>query len=108
MTVVRERAWFDGDNLKFDRITDNSAIHNDNDDRKKDPSRGFSPERTLQHIGRIPCDVYHAWAMKIGYYQMDKDKKKAELIKFLQENPQWSPVERLVNHGANDSHIIIK
>ena len=108
MGIVRERLYDIGDDVHYELISDHADVHNENDERKKDSARGFSPGRQFQHIGAVPCDVWHQHAMKVGYYHMDKEKKKEEVIKFLNQFRGWSTVESIRTHQPNETIIIIK
>lgn len=108
MGTVRELLYNVGDEVHYELISDHADIHNENDDRKKDPARGFSPNRHLQHIGAVPCDVWHQHCKKIGFYEMDRVKRKEEVIKFLNQFRGWSTVEAIRTHQPNETNIIIK
>ena len=107
--LAREDVWVDDKGLiHYRRTTNNAPVINANIESKKDPMKGFTKERMFQHLARIPNDVFHAWALKIGYYQMDKEHRRIERFKFLKENPQWLVVERQVTPTPQDTHVIIK
>lgn len=94
--------------LVYELVTDEAELVNYNDERKKDTSRGFSPDRHFQHIGAVPCHIWHAHCKKIGYYQMDNETRKKEVIKFLNQFRQWSPVESIRTEQPNEGNIIIR
>ena len=107
--LAREDVWVDESGvIHYRKTTNNAPVINDNDDRIKSGTRGFSPGRTLQHIAQVPPEVFHAWTRKVGYYQMDREQRKVAKYKFLKENPQWMTVERLVTKTPSDGHVIIK
>jgi len=108
MGIVREWLYTVGDKMHYELVSDHAEVHNENDDRKKDPARGFTPERHFQHIGAVPVDVWHQHCMKIGYYQMDKDSRKKEIIKFLNQFRGWSTVDSIRTHQPNETNVIIK
>jgi hypothetical protein len=108
MTVVKEEMYDVGDRTYYNVVVDHAEAHNINDDRKKDPARGFSPNRMFQHIGAVPVHVWHAHAKKVGYYEMDKDKRKEEIIRFLNEFRGWSTVESIRTYQPSEANIIIK
>ena len=108
MAIVREQLSRIGDELHYELISDHADIHNDNDDRRKDPARGFSPDRMFQHIGAVPCDVWHKHCKEVGYYEMDKEKRKEEIIRFLNKFRGWSTVEEIRTHQPNETNIIIR
>lgn len=97
-----------GGEIRYELVTDEAELHNQNDELKKDPNRGFTAGRTMQHIGSVPCHVWHAHARKIGYYTMDNESRKKEIIKFLNQFRQWSPVESIRSEQPSEGHIIIK
>ena len=107
--LAREDVWVDGEGLiHYRKVSNNAQLVNDNMDRKKDPAKGFTPERTMQHLARVPAEVYHAWAKKTGYYEMDHEQKKKAKYMFLRDNPQWWTVENLVTPSPNKGHIFTK
>lgn len=108
MGTVREELFDVGNEVHYRLITDNADIHNENDDRKKDPARGFSPDRHFQHIGAVPCAVWHAHARKVGFYDMDNAARKKEIINFLNTFRGWSTVENIRTQQANECNIVIK
>ena len=108
MGTVREGVYVVGDELHYELVSDHADVHNENDDRKKDPQRGFSPNRMFQHIGAVPCDVWHQHCKKVGFYDMDKDARKKEIIRFLNQFKGWSTVENIRTQQANETNIIIK
>ncbi len=83
-------------------------VVNENIERKADGTRGFSPDRHFQHIGSVPCHVWHAHCKKIGYNQMDNASRKKEVIKFLNQFRQWSPVDSIRTEQPSEGHIVIK
>ena len=108
MGTIKEGVYIIGDEVHYELVSDHSDIHNTNDDCRKDSQRGFSRERTLQHIGSVPLDVWHQHCRKIGYYEMDNAKRKEEVIKFLNQFQGWSTVEKIRTTQANETNIIIK
>jgi len=62
----------------------------------------------MQHLARVPAEVYARWAKKVGYYEMDREQKKRARYRFLMENPQWWTVQELVTKSPNDTRIIVK
>ena len=108
MGIVRENMIESGDELHYELISDHADVNNYNDDRKKDKTLGFSPDRHFQHIGAVPCDVWHQHAKKVGYYLMDNVKRKEEVIRFLNQFRQWSPVEAIRTTQPNETSIIVK
>jgi hypothetical protein len=105
---IRETLVEIGDKLHYNLVVDNADIHNYNDMRKKEGTNGFTKERCFQHIGSVPCEIWHRHCMKIGYYEMDGPARKKEIIKFLNEFKGWSPVENIRTRNPNDQHIIVK
>jgi hypothetical protein len=107
--LAREDIWVDSKGLiHYRKVVNHAPTINENMDRKKDPQRGFTPDRCFQHIARVPPEVFHRWARRIGYYEMDQAQKKVAKYRFLRENPQWLTVEKTVNHGPNDKYVIVK
>jgi hypothetical protein len=109
MAVIRELLLeHDDGTLVYELVTDEADVINENIDRKADGTRGFSPDRHFQHIGSVPCHVWHEHCKKIGYNLMDNASRKKEVIKFLNQFRQWSPVESIRTEQPSEGHIIIK
>ena len=107
--MEQERSYYDEKGrLVWERIVDHAPVINENDERQKDGRNGFSPGRQFRQIGSIPADAFHRWALSAGYYQMDKIQRNFAVRKYLNDHPEFRTVERLVNHGPNDSNVIIK
>ena len=107
--LAREDVWVDEKGLIHLRRTVNHApLINDNEDQKKDPAKGFTPNRHFQRLARVPPEVFHNWAIRTGYYDMDREQRKMAKYKFLKENPQWWTVENLVTKTPSDGHVILK
>lgn len=106
--IVKEEMITKGDVIEYNAIYDHADVHNVNDDRRKDSNRGFSPERHFQHIGSIPCDVWHKHCRKIGYNLMDNAKRKEEIIKFLNQFRGYTTVEAIRSRQPNETNIIVK
>ena len=108
MGIVREGVYVAGDEMRYELVSDHAEVHNDNDERKKDLQRGFSPGRMFQHIGAVPRDVWHQHCRKVGFYEMDNAKRKEEIIRFLNQFQGWSTVESIRTRQPNETNIIIK
>ncbi len=106
--IVKEAMYDIGDEIHYEAVYDHADVLNVNDDRRKDSGRGFSPGRHFQHIGSVPCDVWHKHCKKIGYNLMDKEKRKEEIIKFLNQFRGFSTVENIRSQQPNETNIIIK
>lgn len=106
--LVKEEMWSKGDVIGYDAVYDHADVLNTNDERRKDSNRGFSPQRHFQHIGAVPCDVWHKHCKKVGYYMMDKEKRKEEIIKFLNQFRGFATVEAIRTHQPNETNILIK
>jgi len=104
-----ERAWYDDKGvLHWNKVTDFSPIINENDDLQKDGTNGFSPDRSFRHVGRIPYEAFHRWAVSINYYEMDKMQRNYAVRKYLNDHPEFRTVQALVTHNANDGNVIVR
>jgi hypothetical protein len=106
---AREDYWIDEKGLIHCRKTINYAPEiNENLRRQKDPQKGFTKGRTMQHLASVPPAVWHAYAKKVGYYEMDWEQKKIAKYRFLNDHPEWRVVERLVTKTASDGYVVVK
>lgn len=110
MGIVKEGlSELPGGKLVYEMVSDHAEVHNENDELKKDPQRGFSELRHIQRIGRVPADIWHAHCKKIGWNNgMDNETRKKELIKFLNQFRGWATVESIRSDQPSEGHIIIK
>ena len=108
MGIVKEALYDVGDEVRYEVTVDHAEALNDNDDRKKDPSRGFSSNRMFQHIGSVPVHVWHQHCKRVGFNEMDKAKRKEEIIRFLNQFQGYATVEKIRTREANEANIFIR
>ena len=113
MPIPGEYGWVDEkQNPHYQLIYDLAPQINANNERKADGSNGFTKERTMRHIasfeGPGACAAYHAWAKRVGYYQMDRHQKRMAMYKFLSDHPEFCVVDKLKHDTANQGNLIIK
>lgn len=109
---IRENVFYDDrtGNIYYSATEDITDILQENLAYHADPNNGFSPDRNFRMICNIPNSVYHQFAKRTGYYQMDQEGKRKELEKFLKEYKQYcTGTDGLLKHDtAHQSHIIVK
>ena len=104
-----ERSYYDEKgNLVWEKISDFAPLINENAELQKDARNGFSPDRSLRHIGSIPVEAFHRWAVQAKYYEMDKIQRNIAMRNYLKSHPEYRTVESLVTHGVNDGNIFIR
>ncbi len=107
--MEKEHVWTDEKGLiHYQKITYIDDVATENKELQQNGSNGFTKERTMRHVGQIPAQVYHRWATKIGFYQMDKQQKRIEMWRFLNDHPEWRTVDSLVHHTRGEGHLIVK
>ena len=105
-----EDCWIDErGRIHYQAVEDHTPIVQDNWYRQnyERERKGFTNERTMQHVAQVPASVHHRWAKKVGYYDMDRDQKRAAMMRFLNEHPEYRTVERLKTDTPNSGHIIV-
>ena len=105
-----EFAYFDpkrGD-IYYQAVEEITDVVNSNYESQADPNNGFTADRTMRKVADIPVSVYHLWAKKIGYYQMDKLDRWRAMKLFIKEHPEYSTVTALKHDTANQGSIFIK
>ena len=112
VSKIRENVFLDErtGNIYYECEEDITDIVNENLAMQKDDNNGFTADRTFRQISNIPKSVYHQFALKTGYYQMDGEQKKKEMNKFLSEYRQYCTCkDGLLKHDtAHQGHIVIK
>jgi len=82
-------------------VQDNIPVLEENYVRKMNANNGFSEKRMFRKIASIP-DVANMKAYQDGY-NLDDPK---DLYRFLQENPEYMTVEKILTN--RDPHIIVR
>ena len=82
-------------------VQNNIPVLEENYVRKMNANNGFSEKRMFRQIASIP-DVANMKAYQHGY-NLDDPK---ELYRFLQDNPEYMTVEKILTN--RDPHIIVR
>jgi hypothetical protein len=82
-------------------VQNNIPVLEENYVRKMNANNGFTEKRMFRQIASIP-DVANMKAYQDGY-NLDDPK---DLYRFLQENPEYMTVEKILTN--RDPHIIVR
>ena len=69
---------------------------------------GWTEGRTMRKIGSITPMAFYHWYVTNKIGDLSPVDRQAELVKFLQSNPQFRTVDALKHDTANQGHVIIK
>jgi len=109
-TFNGETYWWDSDydpntgKLAYKETHYIGDILEQNAAQQKEANNGFTPDRTMRMIGRIPV----ALTMDPDYKALPEVGKQLFLRWFLEQHPECRTVDKLLHVGANDGHILIR
>ena len=69
---------------------------------------GWTETRTMRKIGSITPIAFYKWYIRNKIADLPAVERQAELVKFLQSNPQFMTVDSMKHDTANQGHVVIK
>lgn len=83
---------------------DHSDLIKENLEAQRDGSNGWTDDRHFRRVGKIPYELY----VDPDFQALTTPEKQLFLKWFLNKNPQFRTVDKLLHVGANDGHVIVK
>jgi bacterioferritin (cytochrome b1) len=110
MSRIREDANYDPrtDTYTYNKVQDITEHLESNLEEQVNGINGWTEERTMRKIGSITPMAFYKWYLKNKIADLSNVDKQAELVKFLESNPQFRTVDKLKHDTANQGNIIIK
>ena len=79
-------------------------IIQENLDKQKDGSNGWTEDRSMRHVGSIPWSLY----VDNDFRSLPKEERTLFLRWFLDKHPECRTVDKMLHVGPADGHIIVK
>jgi hypothetical protein len=79
-------------------------ILQENLDKQKDGSNGWTEDRSMRLVGSIPWSLY----ADHNFRSLNRDERTIFLRWFLEQHPECRTVDKFLHVGPSDGHIIIK
>jgi hypothetical protein len=110
MGIIREDADYDYRKgvYTYGRIQDITDHLEDNLEQQVSGLNGWTEGRTMRKIGSITPIAFYKWYLQNKIADLPKVEQQAELVKFLQSNPQFRTVDKLKHDTVDQGHIIVK
>ena len=98
-------AWVDDKGVYHYRETyDFAPVINSNMVEQQSGKNGWTPDRTMRLIARIPAVLYNS----PDFRALEPEERQLFLRWFLEQHPEYRTVDKLLHVGANDGHVIIR
>jgi len=83
---------------------DHSWLLKENKEAKKDAGNGWTKDRTMRKIGKIPYELY----VDPHFRALTTDERHLFLKWFLDKRPEFRTVEHIITPTPSPGHVIIK
>lgn len=110
MTRIREDADYDPRTgvYTYGKVQDITDHLEANLEEQVSGLNGWTENRSMRKIGSITPIAFFQWYIKNRIADLSAVDRQAELVKFLNSNPQFRTVDKLKHDTANQGNIVIK
>lgn len=106
MSHINEVIHFDPKtgNWGYHVTYDHSWLIKENKEAQQVGDNGWTKDRSMRRIGKIPYELY----ADPDFRTLTTPERELFLRWFLDKNPQFRTVDKVLHVGANDGHVIVK